>query len=199
MFTWIVSHQAKILSVYKSIYTIQSPLDILPTIGQSIAHDGACMSITEIDTETNTYQFFAMQESLHKTNFTHKNPWDYFNLELCMMAWDRLDGHFVTGHIDTTGRVNQIDTQPDWSIKIHITFDPRRSKLILPKWSVAINGVSLTIVDTKADGLTVRLIPLTQSDTNLWSLQVWDTVNLEFDMLGKYVLKSQWVELPVYR
>jgi riboflavin synthase len=136
-----------------------------------------------------------MQESLNKTNFSKKSIWDLFNIELCMKAGDRLDGHFVTGHIDTTGTITQKSFADDGSLLLTIWFDSKRNPLLLPKWSIAINGISLTVVDVHEDSFTVRLIPITQQDTNLWQAQPGDTVNLEFDMLGKYVLKSQWISI----
>lgn len=195
MFTWIITHQAKILTHRSWTITVASPFSSLPTIGQSIAHDGACMSVTHLDLIANTYSFFAMQESFKKTNFSKKNIWDHFNIELCMKAWDRLDGHFVTGHIDTTGTITKRSFAHDGSLLLTIWFDPKRNPLLLPKWSISINGTSLTVVDVHEDSFTLWLIPITGKNTNLWTIQPWDIVNLEFDMLGKYVLKSQWISI----
>lgn len=195
MFTGIITHQATILKSQQWVITIQSPFETLPTIGQSIAHDWACMSVTETNKDHNTYSFFAMQESFDKTNFWTKKPWDLFNIELCMQAGDRLDGHFVTWHIDTTGTFTASTSGSDWSLMLTIAFDSKRNPLLLPKWSIAVNGVSLTVVEVHKSSFTIRLIPLTQEETNLWSLSQWDQVNLEFDMLGKYVLKSQWISI----
>lgn len=195
MFTWIISHQSKILSNESWIITVTCPFLSLPTLWQSIAHDGACMSVIKIDREKNTYSFFAMQESIDKTNFSTKNIWDLFNIELCMQASDRLDGHFVTGHIDTTWTITKRLVAKDNSLQLTIWFDSKRNPLLLPKGSIAVNGVSLTVVDVLKDSFTLWLIPLTQQDTNLWRLQIWESVNLEFDMLGKYVLKSQWISI----
>ena len=196
MFTWIITHQWPIIHTEWWTYTIKNPFNTLPTIGQSIAHDGACMSITTVDATANTYSFFAMTESLNKTNFWKKTLWSSFNLERCIQAHDRLDGHFVTGHIDTTGEVIAVDHISDGSMKVTIRFDYRWQPLLLPKGSIAINGISLTVVDVYEDSFTVWLIPITQQETNLWKTAVWQVVNLEFDMLWKYVLKSQWITLP---
>lgn len=195
MFTGIITHQATILASEQWLITIQSPFETLPAIGQSIAHDWACMTVTSIDLQNNTYSFFAMQESFDKTNFGSKSVGESFNIELCMQAWDRLDGHFVTGHIDTPWTLKTKTSQHDWSLMITIWFDSKRQPFLIPKWSIAVNGVSLTVVEVFEDMFTLRLIPLTQQVTNLWSLLSWDQVNLEFDMLGKYVLKSQWITI----
>lgn len=195
MFTGIITHQAKIVDSSQWVITIQSPFNALPNIWQSIAHDWACMSVTQTNQYNNTYSFFAMQESFNKTNFWLKKIWDSFNIELCMQAWARLDWHFVTWHIDTTGKCISTSQANDWSALLTIWFNKKRNPLLLPKWSIAVNGVSLTVVEVYEDYFTLRLIPLTQQETNLWKLTAWESVNLEFDMLGKYVLKSQWITI----
>lgn len=186
MFTWIITHQASILNTELGVFTLKRPQDIALHVGQSIAHDGACMTITEV-TEA-TYSFFAMEESFRKTNFWTKIVGDLFNLEFCVQASSMLDGHIVTGHIDTTWTVGETTFAADWSKMIQIQYDSIRDKNIIAKGSIAVNGVSLTVVDVWSGRCTLRLIPLTQTLTNLWSLKTWDVVNIEFDMLGKYVL-----------
>ena len=110
-------------------------------------------------------------------------------MERCLKVGDRVDGHFVTGHVDTVGSVFILDKKPDGSLIYGVRFDKKYSHLIIEKGSITINGVSLTVVTTGADFLTVSLIPLTQEWTNLGSSQIGDRVNLEFDMMGKYVQK----------
>jgi riboflavin synthase len=195
MFTGIITHQATIVAIDGWSFTIVSPFETLPTVWQSIAHDGACMTVNAVDTENSRYSFFAMNESLRKTNFSNKSLWDQFNIELCLQAGQRLDGHFVTWHIDTTGTVKTIEPDHDGSTHVHIEYKKSWGPYVIPKWSIAINGVSLTVVEANPWHLSVWLIPLTQEATNLWTLTPWDAVNLEFDMLGKYVLKSQWIEI----
>ncbi|MDQ7023706.1 MAG: hypothetical protein Q9M97_09525 [Candidatus Gracilibacteria bacterium] len=102
-----------------------------------------------------------------------------------------MDGHFVSGHIDTTGKVVKIEEKKDGSKIFNIKFDNKYSNLIIEKGSVTINGVSLTIVDDLGDELSISLIPLTQEITNIGNLKISDTVNLEFDILGKYINKLQ--------
>jgi len=186
MFTGIIEKKAKILDKQWWKFTIENIFPGELKLWQSIAHDGACMSIDSLSEDS--YSFFMMQESLSKTNFWSKTPWDYFNIERCLRANDRIDGHFVSGHIDTTGKVTVLDKVTDWSLIIWISFDDSFSKLSISKWSIAINWVSLTIVDKQPGYISVSLIPLTQDWTNLGNIQLGDTVNLEFDMLGKYIL-----------
>jgi riboflavin synthase len=186
MFTWIITHQSNILTIDSWIFTLQKPRDIALHIGQSVAHDGACMTVIDITHET--YSFFAMEESFSKTNFWRKKSGDTFNVEFCVQATSMLDGHIVTGHIDTTGIISATTYADDWSKKLTITYDSQRDVNIIQKWSITLNGVSLTVVEVWSGRCTVWLIPLTQKITNLWIVTQWDTINIEFDMLGKYVL-----------
>jgi riboflavin synthase len=186
MFTWIITHQTTILTIDSGTFTLEKPKDIMLHVGQSVAHDGACMTVIEVTHEI--YSFFVMQESFSKTNFWKKKRGDTFNLELCVQASSMLDGHIVTGHVDTTGTISAMTYADDWSKKLTVSFDPQRDINIIPKWSITLNGVSLTVVEVWSGRCTVRLIPLTQQLTNLWTITQGDTINIEFDMLGKYVL-----------
>lgn len=188
MFTWIVEKKAKILSIKNWIFEIENIFDAKDlVIWQSIAHDGACMTLETI-TDT-SWSFFLMEESLKKTNFSQKQPWDFFNIERCLKIWDRLDGHMVSGHIDSVWEVNWLQEIEDGSKIYTIKFAPKFQNLLIEKWSVTVNGVSLTVVETGVDFFTLSLIPLTQKITNLGDVQLWDLVNLEFDMVGKYIQK----------
>lgn len=187
MFSWIIEQKSKILSIEWWEITVQNTLWNNLEIWQSIAHDWACMTITQFDSET--YSFFTMEESFNKTNFWHKKVWDLFNIEKSLEFNGKIDGHFVTWHIDTTGTVNSILKNTDWSWEINVQFDKQFFNNIIEKWSVAINWVSLTVVNVQKDVFSVCIIPLTQELTNIWSLQKWDIVNLEFDMMWKYILK----------
>ena len=155
------------------------------TVGQSIAHDGVCMTLTAISPVS--YTFFAMIESLSRTNFGYKKADDQFNIERCIRAETRIDGHFVTGHVDTVGAVRAIRENGDGSYLVRVEFDLQYRNLIVEKGSVALNGVSLTIVTAGDDHLTVSVIPHTWSITNLGSLTIGSPVNIEFDILGKYI------------
>ena len=189
MFTGIIEQKSKIINIENGKFTIENHFWDDIKLGQSIAHDWACMTI-ESFSET-SYTFFVMQESMSKTNYGQKQIWDYFNIERCLKAQDRIDGHFVSWHIDTTGKISKLETVDDGSLIIWINFNNSFSKLTIEKWSIAINWVSLTIVDKSPWYISVSLIPLTQDWTNLWSVFIGTSVNLEFDMLGKYILNTQ--------
>ncbi len=193
MFSGIIEQQAKIMHIENGLFRVENTfsksdwvIDSLHT-GQSIAHDGACMTITNVT--DSYYEFFVMQESLRVTNIWSKKIGDTFNVERCLKLWDRLDGHMVSGHVDTIGHVQTLEKQSDGSLIYSVQFDPVFNPLIIEKGSITINGTSLTIVDAWDGILTVSLIPLTQDWTNLWTSKIWDTVNLEFDMIGKYIQK----------
>lgn len=188
MFTGIIEWKSKIVSINEWKFTIENKFWEDLKIWQSIAHDWACMTIENFN-EAN-YSFFVMQESLNKTNFGEKAVWDYFNIERCLKAGDRIDGHFVSWHIDTTGKISLLNKQDDNSLIIWISFSWEFSKYTIKKWSIAINGVSLTIVDAQNWYVSVSLIPLTQDWTNLGNIKIWDSINIEFDMLGKYILNK---------
>lgn len=189
MFTGIIEKKAKILKIEDWRFTVENTFWEDIQLWQSIAHDGACMTIESFDTEN--YTFFSMEESLKKTNFWNKKIGDVFNIERCLKSWDRIDGHFVTGHIDTTWTVEKVEKLSDDSLIIWVNFNEKFTRYVIEKWSIAINGVSLTIVEKKDGYISVSLIPLTQDWTNLGKLIVWDEVNIEFDMLGKYILNTQ--------
>jgi len=187
MFSWIIEQKAKILDIKSWLFTIENTFKEPLQVGQSIAHDWACMTIIQFDKEK--YSFFSMQESLKITNFGTKKIWDYFNVERSLKIWDRIDWHFVSWHIDTIWTVDKLVINKDNSKIIYIKFDKKYANFIIKKWSITINWVSLTIVDEWEDFLSVSLIPLTQEITNLWDLEVWNKVNLEFDMMWKYINK----------
>lgn len=185
MFSGIIEHQAKILSREWGLFRVENSYSDGLKIGQSIAHDGACMTLTNITGEY--YEFFVMEESLRVTNLGEKKSWDTFNIERCIALGDRLDGHIVSGHIDTVGRVSKLEKKDDGSLIFWVDFDPTYSHLIIEKGSVSLNGTSLTIVEAWNWYLSVSLIPLTQDWTNLGTAKLWDAINIEFDMIGKYI------------
>lgn len=187
MFSWIIELKSKILNINNWIFEIENHFWNDLQKWQSIAHDWACMTI--IDFDEKKYSFFAMEESLKLTNFSSKKPWDFFNIERCVKVWDRIDWHIVSWHIDTTWEVKEIIVNSDNSKEIFVWFDEKFSNYIIPKWSITINWTSLTIVKYSKDFVSVSLIPLTQEVTNLWDLKVWDIVNLEFDLMWKYIAK----------
>ena len=195
MFSGIIEHQASILAREGWMFRIENTFSDILKEWQSIAHDGACMTLTHVTPEY--YEFFSMQESLSVTNFDTKKVGDTFNVERCLQIGDRIDGHFVSGHIDTVWKVILVDFQRDGSLLLGISYDSQYDALLIKKWSITLNGVSLTIVSLESWRLIVSLIPLTQTWTNLWKIKIGETVNIEFDMIGKYIQRLQENNLQV--
>lgn len=156
------------------------------SLGESVAINGCCLTVVEFS--DSLWQFQAGEETLSKTTLGNLKPGDRVNLERSLRADARLGGHFVQGHVDGTGTVSNIDRDGEW---IRMAFEvPRKlSQLMVPKGSIAVDGVSLTIVDALPESFSIALIPHTLEVTTLGHRRVGDLVNLEADILGKYVLK----------
>ena len=154
-------------------------------IGDSVNIDGACQTVVKI--ENKTVWVDTVAETLKKTTFGNFRPGTRVNLERALSASARLGGHFVSGHIDTTGRVTGIK-QLQGSHILAVSYDSSFNKNVIPVGSICINGVSLTVAEKLNGGLKVAVIPHTWEMTNLSLLKVNDEVNLEFDLLGKYIL-----------
>ncbi len=156
-------------------------------IGESIACDGACLTVTGFD--KTSFVVEASQETAERTIVGDYRTGCNINLERAVKAGDRLGGHIVSGHIDDTGVVALSKRVGD-SLELAISFDSTYDDLVIEKGSIAINGVSLTVNKTKPGWLSVNLIPHTAMETTLGALKKGDRVNLEFDMIGKYILKT---------
>jgi riboflavin synthase len=156
------------------------------SLGESVAINGCCLTVVEFS--DGLWRFQAGEETLSKTTLGNLKPGDRVNLERSLRADARLGGHFVQGHVDGTGTVSNIDRDGEW---IRMAFEvPRKlSQLMVPKGSIAVDGVSLTIVDALPESFSIALIPHTLEVTTLGHRRVGDLVNLEADILGKYVLK----------
>jgi riboflavin synthase len=156
------------------------------SLGESVAINGCCLTVVEFT--DSIWQFQAGEETLAKTNLGNLKPGDRVNLERSLRADARLGGHFVQGHVDGTGLVSKIDRDGEW---VHMVFavSPKLSQLLVPKGSIAVDGVSLTVVDAERESFSIALIPHTLEVTTLDQRQTGDSVNLEADILGKYVLK----------
>ena len=195
MFTGIVEFIATVEAATQQgsnrVFTLRAPLDAPIQVDQSIAHDGVCLTVTAVlppaEQETR-YTVTAVEETLKKSHLSQWQVGSKINLERSMRAGDRLDGHFVQGHVDTTGEVLQVETV-DGSWNYHVRFDPSFAHLLVDKGSVCINGVSLTVVRAGDDQFSVTIIPYTYDHTNFHTLQPGDRVNLEFDILGKYIAR----------
>ena len=159
--------------------------------GQSIAHNGVCLTVEKIFPEKKVYQVSAIAETLKKSNLGDEDSTKKsFNLERSIAVGGRLDGHFVQGHIDTVGSIEKT-TEENGSRKFWISYPPSYEKLVAMKGSIALDGMSLTIVElhSKGNSFSVCLVPYTLSHTNAKDWKVGTTINIEFDILGKYVEK----------
>lgn len=155
-------------------------------IDQSLAHNGVCLTIIAIENEQ--YAVTAIDETLKKTNVGHWGIGSKVNLERCMPANGRFDGHIVQGHVDQTGVVTAITPQ-DGSWLYDFTYDASTENITVEKGSICINGTSLTVFNSGENTFSVAIIPYTYEHTTFHTLQVGDTVNLEFDIVGKYIRK----------
>ena len=165
---------------------IQSSLSRETYIDQSIAHNGVCLTVIAMNGDTHTVT--AIEETLRKSNLSQLKVGDYVNLERAVTAGQRLDGHFVQGHVDTTAICTNIEPQNgSWIFRFKTgqTYDV----LLVEKGSICINGISLTLIDASWNDFSIAVIPYTHEHTNLSKLNTGDTVNLEFDILGKYIHK----------
>lgn len=191
MFTGIIETTATVKNIQQDgtnlIFTLKTPLAQELKIDQSVAHNGVCLTVVNITNDT--YQVVAVEETLKKTNLGKWQIGTLVNIERSMLLPARLDGHIVQGHVDQTATCTQIQTL-DGSWLFHFEYTPAQPDYItVEKGSVCINGVSLTVFNTTSNGFTVTIIPYTFEHTNFRQLQVGDTVNLEFDIIGKYVYK----------
>jgi riboflavin synthase len=156
------------------------------TLGESVAVNGACLTVVEHDVET--FRFQIGPETLQRTNLGDLTPGDAVNLERSMRMGDRLGGHLVQGHVDGLGRIARRERQGDWEM-VWFRCPAELAAQMVNKGSVAVDGISLTLVDVSADGFSVALIPHTLAVTTLGRKAPGDTVNVETDLLAKYVWK----------
>lgn len=190
MFTGIVEKIGLVESIKDindgKIVTYKSILSSELEIDDSICIDGVCQTVIARDNEFFTTQL--VEETLRKTNFGALKTGNKVNLERSMTMQQRLDGHIVQGHVDTVGVISGIDQEATgWLFTI--TFEEQYNDYIVGRGSVAINGISLTVAREIKNGFVVAIIPYTYDNTNMHTLKVGSEVNLEFDILGKYVLK----------
>jgi len=167
-------------------FTFSSALTPELKIDQSLAHQGVCLTVVKIT--DNTYTVTAIDETLQKTNLGDLKVGDKVNLERCMSANGRFDGHIVQGHVDTTGQCSSVkDLNGSWVFEF--THPEAKGFVTVEKGSITINGVSLTVVASSASGFSVHIIPYTYEHTTFQFIQPGTRVNLEFDILGKYVAR----------
>ena len=190
MFTGIIEAFGKVVNLKKDQENLhlrlESPLSREFKIDQSLAHNGVCLTI--VDTAGDQYTVTAIQETLEKTNLGKLKVGDLVNLERAMMVNSRLDGHIVQGHVDQTGFCSGIDfRQGSWFFDFE--YNQYEKNITIEKGSICVNGVSLTVVKSSLNKFSVAIIPYTYDHTNFHQIQKGDTVNIEFDMIGKYISK----------
>ena len=189
MFSGIIKHTGKIIKIKKD--NNNCALEIISKIkfskseiGSSISCSGTCLTLEKY--KRNLSKFYISKETLNRTNFKSSNKGDLINLEKSLKYGDRISGHFVQGHVDTTSVIQRIDfIGKSWLIKFKLI--KKYKKYLVQKGSITINGVSLTISKILRDGFQIVIIPQTLNLTNLMYLKEKDVVNVEFDVLGKYI------------
>ena len=190
MFTGIIEAFGKVVNLKKDQENLHlrldSPLTRELKIDQSLAHNGVCLTV--VDTSGDQYTVTAIQETLEKTNLGKLKIGDLVNLERAMTMNSRLDGHIVQGHVDQTGFCSGIDfRQGSWFFDFE--YNQHQKNITIEKGSICVNGVSLTVVKSNLNKFSVAIIPYTYDHTNFHQIQKGDAVNIEFDMIGKYISK----------
>jgi riboflavin synthase len=188
MFTGIIEELGEIKSLDQEGNNLHIQVEAAMTpelkIDQSIAHNGVCLTV--VDIKDNTYTVTAIKETLEKTNLPTLKKGDKVNLERGMRLGDRLDGHIVQGHVDQTALcVDVLENNGSWEFSFE--YDPSLQNITIEKGSITINGVSLTVVNSTKNFFSVAIIPYTFENTTFKYLKEGMTVNLEFDVIGKYV------------
>jgi len=194
MFTGIIEEKGIIRDISFSgtnrTFWIESNISAALSIDQSVSHNGVCLTIEGI--QQNLHQVTAIEETINKTNLGKWVIGDIINLERCMLMNGRIDGHMVQGHVDTTAMcIERIDKKGSWefTFEIHASF----AGLIIEKGSIALNGISLTIFNITNTTFTVAIIPYTFENTNMQQIKVNDLVNIEFDIIGKYIQRFKQI------
>ena len=190
MFTGIIEKTGiitKLVSDQSNLHiTVESDLSSALKIDQSLAHNGVCLTVVAL--EDNSYTVTAIAETLNRTCLGSLKVGDTVNLERAMTLGNRLDGHLVQGHVDCVGRCVAIKSQ-DGSWAFHFEYEPDSNRVTIEKGSITVDGVSLTVVDSAPGSFSVAIIPYTYEHTRFNQYQVGSSVNLEFDLIGKYVAR----------
>lgn len=190
MFTGIIEATGIVQNIEKKAenihFTLTCPFTQELKIDQSLAHNGCCLTVVEIDGDQ--YGVTAIAESLIKTNLGQWKLGSEINLERCLKFEGRLDGHLVQGHVDRTGTVKNIEDK-DGSYFVTIQYEEADDFTTVAQGSITVNGISLTVAKSESNSFSVALIPYTWEFTNMKNLKIGDMVNLEFDIIGKYVTK----------
>jgi riboflavin synthase len=190
MFSGIVEEAASVIKIEKEQDNLHITLECSFTgelkIDQSISHNGVCLTV--VKKKENTYTVTAIKETLLKSNLDVLKVGDKVNLERSMLMNGRLDGHIVQGHVDQTAICKEV-TETGGSWYYTFEYDPTKGNITVEKGSIAVNGVSLTVVNSKNNSFQVAIIPYTYHNTNFHQIKKGTSVNLEFDIIGKYIAK----------
>lgn len=192
MFSGIVEETAKVVRIEKEktnyhFYLTCSFADKLK-IDQSVSHNGVCLTVVDVNKNEKIYKVTAIQETLDKSNLGLLKPGDKVNVERSMSLEKLLDGHLVQGHVDQTAVCTDIkEVDGSWYYTFH--YDKSKGNITVEKGSIAVNGVSLTVVNSQDDSFSVAIIPFTYEVTNFHTFKIGTVVNLEFDIIGKYIQK----------
>jgi len=190
MFTGIIEEQGRIKSISTGgsslHFEIESKISPELKVDQSVSHDGVCLTVTKV--EGNVHTVTAVEETLKRSTLGKKKPGMKINLERSMPANGRFDGHIVQGHVDQMGECTSIEER-EGSWLMEFSYNPGLENITVNKGSICVNGVSLTCFNSRDGAFTVTIIPYTMEHTNLGALKIGDKVNLEFDIIGKYLQK----------
>lgn len=191
MFTGIIEATGNIVALETSgtnkTFWINSPVSQELKVDQSVAHNGVCLTVEEV--KDGMHRVTAIAETLDKTNLGNWEKGHTINIERCLLMNARLDGHMVQGHVDTTGTCIKLK-ELDGSWEYTFQFPTEFAGLLVEKGSIAVNGISLTVFNVAKDHFSVAIIPYTYEHTNMQAVKEGTTVNLEFDIIGKYVLRN---------
>lgn len=192
MFTGIIEKTARVVAIEQenTNYHFTLEVDIAKElkIDQSMAHDGCCLTVVKLDYDKNQYVVTAMKETMDKTNLRTWEVGTEVNVERSMKMDGRFDGHIVQGHVDQTAKcIKVIDENGSW--RYFFEYDTSKNSFTVPKGSITVNGVSLTVVDSEKGMFSVSIIPFTQQVTNFHNFKIGTIINIEFDIFGKYVQK----------
>lgn len=190
MFTGIIETLGKITELQNNLgnlhITVESAIAGELKIDQSVAHNGVCLTVVALADGKHTVT--AIEETLNKTNLGDLKIGDFVNLERCMQLNARLDGHIVQGHVDQTAVCTDFnELQGSWEYTFE--YDPAQGNVTVEKGSICVNGISLTVINSKSNSFSVAIIPYTFEHTNLQQVREGSFVNLEFDIIGKYVTR----------
>ena len=194
MFTGIIESTATVQSIENQldnlIIWLQTPLASTFKIDQSIAHNGICLTVDDLNSTKSQYRVTAVSETVMKTNIGYWKVGDVINIERAVTLGSPIDGHIVQGHVDQTAEclaIKEVNGSTQFTFELGGEYCP----LIIEKGSIALNGISLTIFNVQDTQFTVAIIPYTMEHTNMKNLHVGDKVNIEFDILGKYIHRMQ--------